>query len=548
MHRKGIVVMAKLIGLVKPLIHIMMLAILFGVAGNLCAISITALGGYAVIMFLDKTAEIGFSLSFILVLLCSCSLLRGIMRYGEQICNHYIAFKLLALIRHRVFSALRKLAPAKLEGREKGNLISIITSDIELLEVFYAHTISPVIIAFLTSLLLCFYLGSFYWAYGLIAAFAYFTVGAAFPLVLSKAGKDQGLIYRNAIGEMNSFLLDSLRGLTEILQYHQGESKRKAIKQKTEELEKKQAKMKKLEGITRVINDVAVYLFSLVVLLMGIFLYQQGKVDLKGVLIPFLVMMGSFGPVIALSNLSNSLIHTLASGNRVLDLLEEEPAVCEVTGQEPVEFDGVACDHIYFDYGGEEVLEDITLSFEKNKIMGLYGRSGCGKSTLLKLIMRFFDVKEGKLVIGETDIRQINSKNLWEMESYVTQETHLFHSSLADNIGIAKEGATREEIEAAARKASLHDFIKSLPEGYDTNAGELGDKLSGGERQRIGVARAFLRNAPFLLLDEPTSNLDSLNEGIILKAIMDEKEERTVLLVSHRASTLNIADMVYDFN
>ncbi len=548
MHRKGIVVMGKLIGLVKPLIHIMVLATLFGVAGNLCAVSITALGGHAVIAIMGKEPGGDFSLGMVFIVLCACSLLRGIMRYGEQVCNHYIAFKILALIRHRVFSALRKLAPAKLEGRDKGNLVSIITGDIELLEVFYAHTISPVAIAFITSVLLCFYLGSYHPGYGLIAGSGYLLVGAGFPLLLYRAGRGLGLVCRNALGEMNSYLLDSLRGLTEILQYHQGENRRQALRQKTEELEKKQLKLKRLEGITKVINDGAVYFFSLTILITGIVLYRQGKVDFEGVLIPLLVMMGSFGPVIALSGLSNNLIHTLASGNRVLDLLEESPAVTEITGQETVEFDGGVCEGISFDYGGEEVLNNISLSFAKNEIIGICGRSGCGKSTLLKLLLRFFDVREGRIVISERDIRRINTVNLWEMESYVTQETHLFHASIAENIGIAKEGATREEIEAAAQKASLHEFIMSLSGGYDTDAGELGERLSGGERQRIGVARAFLRNGTFLLLDEPTSNLDSLNEGIILKAIMEEKNNKTILLVSHRASTLNIADTVYELD
>ncbi len=542
MHRKGIVVMGKLAGLVKPLIHIMFLAVLLGAVGNLCAIAITTLGGYAMLEVLGIGT--GLNISLIFTILCICAVSRGFLRYGEQICNHYIAFKLLALIRHRVFAVLRKLAPAKLEGREKGNLISIITSDIELLEVFYAHTISPVIIAVITSVAVSAYLSSFHIIYGVIAVIAYFIIGAVFPLLLSKAGKEQALICRNSIGEMNSFLLDSLRGLTEILQYQSGEKRQEEMRQRAQTLENEQKKMKKLEGITKIMNESGIVLFSMTVLAAGIMLYSRGRVAFDGILIPFITIMGSFGPVTALSNLSNNLMHTLASGNRVLDLLEESPEITQVTGKETVGFNRAACEEVSFGYGAENVLKDISVSFEHNKIIGIHGKSGCGKSTLLKLLMRFFDVKEGKITISGRDIRQINTRNLREMEDYVTQETHLFHASIAENIGMAKEGATREEIEAAAKKASLHAFVESLPNGYDTDVGELGDKLSGGERQRIGIARAFLHDAPFLLLDEPTSNLDSLNEGIILKALLEESREKTVVLVSHKATTMNIADVV----
>ncbi len=543
MRRKGITVMGKLIGLIKPLVHIMLFAILLGTAGNLCAIAITVLGGYAILEVLGIHTV--FPRGSIFLILCICAVSRGLLRYGEQTCNHYIAFKLLALIRHQVFTALRKLAPAKLEGREKGNLISLITSDIELLEVFYAHTVSPVVIAVITSAVISVYLGSYHVIYGVIAVTGYFIIGAVFPILLSKAGNGQGLICRNSIGEMNSFLLESLRGLTEILQYHSGEKRQEEMKQRTSDLENKQKKIKNLEGITKIMNESGVILFSMMVLIAGILLYHNGKVAFDDVFIPFLTIMSSFGPVVALSNLSNNLTYTLASGNRVLDLLEESPAVTEVTGEETVEFNGAACEAVSFDYGAGNVLKDISVSFETNKIIGIHGRSGCGKSTLLKMLMRFFDAREGKVMVSHRDIRQVNTKNLREMESYVTQETHLFHASIAENIGMAKEGATREEIEAAAKKASLHEFIESLPEGYDTNVGELGDKLSGGERQRIGIARAFLKDAPFLLLDEPTSNLDSLNEGIILKSLLEESGEKTVVLVSHKATTMNIADIVY---
>lgn len=546
--RKGIVVMGQLLGLVKPLMHVMLLAVILGAAGNLCAIAITALGGYGLVSVLGSPVHSSLSLKTIFLLLCAFGVLRGIFRYGEQFCNHYIAFKLLALLRQKVFGVLQKLAPARLEGREKGNLISIITADIELLEVFYAHTISPILIACITSLMLSVYLGSFHWVYGVLGAASYFLVGVVYPMILSRAGKGKGLVYRNAVGRMNSFFLDSLRGLTQILQFHQGEKRRESIRKGTKDLEEKQRSFKMLEGITRSINDTGVILCSVVLLLTGIYFYQKGELEASAVIIPFLTMMGSFGPVLALSSLSNNLMHTLASGNRVLDLLEETPAVEEVTGQENLSFQGAVCEEISYQYEEEEVIKDLSLPFEEKKIIGLYGRSGCGKSTLLKLLLRFFDVEKGKILISGKNITSVNTDNLRELEGYVTQETYIFHGTLADNIGIAKEGAKREEIEAAARKASLHEFIAGLPYGYDTDTGELGEKLSGGERQRIGIARAFLQDGPFLLLDEPTSNLDSLNEGIILKSLQKEKGTKTVVLVSHRKSTLNIADITYNLD
>jgi ATP-binding cassette subfamily C protein len=542
MSRKGIVVMGKLIGLIKPLLHIMLLAILLGIAGNLSAMAITILGGHGILKILNP--DYGIALSTIFILLFICALLRGVLRYGEQACNHYIAFKLLAFIRHQVFAVLRRLAPAKLEGKEKGNLIALLTSDIELLEVFYAHTISPIAIGVVTSAIVSGYLATYHVLYGVLAIVSYIVIGGVFPIIISKAGREKGLIYRNSIGAMNSFLLDSLRGLTEVLQYQAGEKRRSELREKTSELEEKQWEFKRLENLTRVMNDVGVIVFSLLTLLLGSWLFEKGTVGFEGVFIPFVTIIGSFGPVIALSNLSNNLMHTLASGNRVLDLLEETPVVTEVTDKEDVIFEGAACTDVLFGYGDKQILKGFSAEFEKHKILGIHGKNGCGKSTLLKLLMRFYDVSKGAVTISKHNIRDINTDNLRKLEGYVTQETHIFNTTIAENIGIAREGAAREEIIKAAKKASLHEFIMSLPDGYDTVTGELGDKLSGGERQRIGIAREFLHNAPFLLLDEPTSNLDSLNEGIILKALVDESQDKTVILVSHRESTMNIAERV----
>lgn len=562
-RRSGIRIMGQLIGLVKPLLPVMLLAIVLGTVGYLCAIFLTILAGYGLMhILLEPVMEaLGVSLASLgagaflrmetqtlFIALIVMAVMRGIFHYGEQYCNHFIAFKLLAIIRHKVFAALRKLCPAKLEGRDKGNLISVITSDIELLEVFYAHTISPIAIAILTSLVMILFIGRISPVAAVLALTSYLAVGAVIPLFFGKRGADKGMEFRSGFGDLNSFILDSLRGLDETIQYCQGEKRTKEMAERSDRLGGVQKGLNKLEASQRSVTNLVLLLFSFAMLFLMIALRQTGSVDLTGMLVGTIAMMGSFGPVTALASLSNNLNQTLASGERVLAILEEEPKVEEVSGAESVSFADAEADNIDFAYEEEQILKDYSVRIPKGKVIGIHGASGSGKSTLLKLLMRFWDVQGGQLLISGRDVRGINTSDLQEMESYVTQETVLFHDSIANNIAIGKPGAAREEIMEAAKKASIHDFIMSLPKGYDTEVGELGDTLSGGEKQRIGIARAFLHDAPFILLDEPTSNLDSLNEGIILKSLKEGKGDKTVLLVSHRKSTMNLADVVYEMD
>ena len=544
MNRNGLKVMYKLIGLVLPLVHVMIAAITMGVIGFLTAIFIIVLGGVGLLNILGFATAL--SLKQVIIGIVICAVLRGILRYAEQGSNHYIAFKLLALIRHKVFIKLRKLAPAKLECKDKGNLISIIKTDTELLEVFYAHTISPIIIAFITSVIMTIFIGSYNIFLGAIALVAYFIVGVIIPVWSSNQGDETGQQYRDELGDLNSYFLSSIRGINDIIQYGVGKERLDEINRRTDELETKQKFLLKQEGSNRAVTDTAILLCSMVMLFAGCILYNKGQVDFTQVIIPLIALMSSFGPVVAISNLSNNLFHTIAAGNRVLDLLEEEPAVEEVSGKETVEFADMKLENVSFAYDDEVILEDFNMEIKKNTIIGIYGKSGCGKSTLLKLLMRFWEVDNGSITIGGKNINEINTSDLRKMQSFVTQDTYLFNDTIANNIGIAKENATMEEIIAAAKKASIHDFIMSLPNGYDSKVGELGGNLSGGEKQRIGIARAFLHDAPMILLDEPTSNLDSLNEGIILKSLMESKENKTIIIVSHRKSTMNIADVVLD--
>lgn len=300
-----------------------------------------------------------------------------------------------------------------------------------------------------------------------------------------------------------------------------------------------------MEAMQRAVTDLVILCCSFGMLFLMYHLYQAGNVTFDAMLLATIAMMGSFGPVTALSSLSNNLNQTLASGERVLSLLEEEPMVEESEGGADISFEGASVEDVTFAYDEEVILKDCNINMKQGKVIGICGKSGCGKSTLLKLLMRFWDVNKGNIKISEENVKEIPTKTLRNTQSYVTQETELFHDSIANNIAIGKQGAAREEIIKAAQKASIYDMIMSLPNGYDTEVGELGDTLSGGEKQRIGIARAFLHDSPMLLLDEPTSNLDSLNEGIILKSLKEESKGRTVVLVSHRESTVGIADDVY---
>ncbi|EGG91947.1 hypothetical protein HMPREF0491_01728 [Lachnospiraceae oral taxon 107 str. F0167] len=554
-RRSGFTIMRSLIVLVKPLTFVMILGILLGVLGFLCAIFLTITGGYGIIKGLYTIGNISISGNIAILdslfsgnlfaALILMAVARGILHYGEQYCNHYIAFRILAIIRHKVFAVLRKLCPAKLEGKEKGNLIAIITGDIELLEVFFAHTISPIAIAFITSLIMVIFIGMQHPIAGLVSLFGYLTVGIALPLWNGSKSADAGMNFRNNVGELNNFVINSMYGVDEILQYNQGSMRLNEMNDRSLKLSDNQKKLSIFEGYQRSATNLVIQLFSWVMFFSMLVLYRSGSINFSQMLIATLAMISSFGPTVALSSLSNNLNQTLACGERVLSLLEEEPAVNEVSGEESIQFNGAKLEDVKFSYYSEIILDNVSLDIKKGKVLGIHGVSGSGKSTLLKLLMRFWDVNAGKIFISEKNIKNINIDNLREITGYVTQDTVMFKGSIADNIRVAKQNAGMEEIQNAARKASIHDFITSLPKGYETNVGELGDSLSDGEKQRIGLARAFLHDGDFLLLDEPTSNLDVLNEGIILKSLSKESSGKTIVLVSHRKSTMSLADEVY---
>ena len=543
MGKNGVVIMWQLLKLVMPLAHLMSFTIITGVLGFLAAIFIMVLGAMGLANLIGFSTHL--NLSQILTALFILALARGILRYLEQMSGHYIAFKLLALLRDKVFTALRKLAFVKLQGKQAGQLLSLVTNDIELLEVFYAHTIAPIMIAIITSAIL---LGVFahisLWLMS-VALLAYFTIGFLLPVFTTKMAREEGRQYRQLVGEMNDYFLDSLRGMKEIQLFNQAEARLAAIHQRSQNIDQAFWRLKQQESQVRRYSEIAVSLFNIAMLFVGLALYATQHIDFYGLLIAVILLMSSYGPVIALSNLSNNLLQTLASGERVLGLLAEEPELQEVhKGKNLVQIERLCGEGLHFSYGDEMVLSAIQFSLNKGEILGIHGRSGSGKSTLLKLIMRFYDPQQGKIEINGKNLTALNTQTLRQNIAYITQQTYIFNQSIGENIQMAKRNASREDVIEAAKKAAIHDFIMSLPQGYDTKVSELGSSLSDGEKQRIGIARAFLHNAPIILLDEPTSNLDSLNEAMILQALLKVKAEKLIILVSHRASTMAICDKV----
>lgn len=541
-RQSGFKIMTRLIKVLKPLTPIMMITISFGVLGFLAAIAITTFGMIATATALN--IDMGVSIKTCIAVIIACGILRGVLRYIEQYSGHFIAFTILAILRDKVFKALRKLSPAKLESKEKGNLISVITSDIELLEVFYAHTIAPIAIAIITSIIMAVILFNINPIYGLVSALFYIIVGYLIPVISSKFGKDAGMEYRTEFAKTNSHLLESLKGIKEILLFNEGKNRLDQINKNSDVLDEKMAGIKKHEGIIKAFTDVTIMIAILTFLFISINLYNNNVVNIGQALVAIVILSSSFGPVVALSNLSNNLVQTFACAQRLFDILDEVPAVEEVDGDIELNSSHINVENVNFAYKdrSDNLLKDINLEIKPGDKIGILGESGCGKSTFLKLLMRFWDVNEGSISLDNKNIKTMPTKTLRRSQSLVTQETFLFNDTIENNIKIGKKDATEEEVIAACKKASIHEFIQTLPQGYKTNAGELGSNFSSGEKQRIGIARAFLHDADILILDEPTSNLDTLNEAEILKSINNECKDKSIVMVSHRKSSVSICD------
>ncbi|OOB80148.1 MAG: ABC transporter ATP-binding protein [Epulopiscium sp. Nuni2H_MBin003] len=549
MNRNGLKIMLKLLALVKPFTGIMLVTITMGILGFLSAIFITVFGAYGILNGLyPHNALQSDSFRIICIWLVVLSISRGILRYLEQSSGHYIAFKLLAFIRDKVFRILRILAPSKTDSKENGQVMALLTSDIELLEVFYAHTIAPIIIAVTTSIIMCVLISQYSIILAFVALMAYLSIGAIIPYCTAKHVRESGRKYRADVGELNQYFLESLRGMQEVLLFDIASDREFGILERSKMLDTSHAKIRAHEGISKAITESVLLGFSTIMLFTGVILMNNGIIQFDGLLISIIMLMSSYGPVVALSNLSNNLLQTLASGERVLDLLEEEPIIQEVVNGSMIDSFNIKAQDVNFSYNVQPILDNISLEIASGKILGICGPSGCGKSTLLKLLMQFYSVQSGNLLIGSQNVSDITTADLRKNISFVTQDTYLFDQTIAENLRVAKQDATELELVEACKKASIYDFILTLPEGFNSKVGELGDSLSGGEKQRIGIARAFLHDSPIILLDEPTSNLDSLNESIILNALRNSAHEKTIIIVSHRHSTMSVADVVHSMS
>lgn len=545
LRRSGARIMVSLILLLGSLAWIMVLAVINGSVGFLCAMGVTLMGAVGIAKALGE--PIFLSYGAILALAIGCGVLRGLLRYFEQYSNHYIAFRLLAVLRDKIFAALRVLCPAKLESKQKGAIIAMITSDIETLEVFYAHTISPICIAVLVSACVVLFVGCVSsWCLALIALAGFVTVGIIVPLISSGRLKASGVRYRAEFASFTAYFLDSIKGIKDIVLNNAGKEREKEVNDRSDALLAETKKMKHDTTKAAAATELCVSFFIITALAAGIWLVAKDMLSIGRMIIGVTAVFGSFGPVIAISALPGNLTQTFASGDRVLNLLAEEPAVTPVTNGKKPAFENLKVKDLSFSYDGQtQVLSDICMHAGKGEIVGIVGASGCGKSTFLKLLLRFWQKDRGEILYNDTDIDQVDTDSLFDHVTMVSQVTYLFDETIEENLRIAKRDATMDEIEHACRLASVHDFILTLPEGYQTRVGALGDNLSAGEKQRIGLARAFLRGSELILLDEPTSNVDSINEGIILKALKEQKQKRSIILVSHRESTMAIADRIY---
>lgn len=544
LRRSGGKIMAGLISMLGSLAYVMVFAVINGTLGYICAMGVTVSGAVAVAKLLGE--NIALSYYALMGIAVGCGVMRGILRYAEQYCNHYIAFKILAALRDKIFGALRRLCPAKLESKKKGSIIAMITADIETLEVFYAHTISPICIAVTVSTAVLVFAGvTSSWYISLTALIGYAVIAFALPAISSKKLSRPGVEYRREFASFNAYYMDSIKGVRDVLLSGSEKKRKEETDRRTYILLEKTRKIKRLSSRSSAVTALVISLFIAATLAVAAALVLTGGLSAGKAVIGVVAVFGSFGPVTAIAALPGNLNQTFASGDRVLDLLEEQPAVEPVEGKKDVILERADVKDLTFSYGGEDVLKGVNVNVRKGETVGIVGASGCGKSTLLKLMLRFWNRGGGEINYNGISIDEVNTASIIEEVTMVSQSTYLFNETVLENLLIAKPDATREEVERACRMAGIHDFILTLPQGYDTTVAALADNLSAGEQQRIGLARAFLRGSKLLLLDEPTSNVDSINEGIILRALKENCKDKAVILVSHRESTIAGADRVY---
>lgn len=514
-------------------------------AGIISFFSSTGIAVLAALLIVSVGGFIDVPFSKIIMWMAALAFIRGVTRYLEQYMNHLVAFRVLSTLRDKVFSAVRKLAPAKIEGSNKGALISMITSDIELIEVFYAHTISPISIAILSGITYVVLIALYSPAIALVTLISYLIMGVGLPIFFSKWSKDIGRILRRKIGGLNNIFLDLLRGITEIMQFAYRKRAIRVIEKTNKSLVEHQAVLIEQLALLLALEDVIVVLTTCAVILIGIWTGLA-----PAILLPLTFgIFFSFPAIANVASLGNGLSQSLSCGERVLNLLEEKPVADEVTNGIELNLERatdplIVVNDLSFSYGDRLVLENFNLKVAQGEFLGIRGESGCGKSTLLKLMMYFWSLESGEIFISGHSVQKINTQSLWHNISYMTQHTEFFEGTIRDNLLIAKPNSTEAELRDALDKAAILDFVDNLEHGLNTTLTELGDNFSAGERQRFGLARCFLKDTKIMLLDEPTSNLDTLNENIILDALKRNRDGKTVILVSHRESCFKICDRV----
>ncbi|MGX6971383.1 amino acid ABC transporter ATP-binding/permease protein [Vagococcus bubulae] len=528
-----------LLSFIKKIPFQVLIAVILGVISYCCVIYIPYVSAVTVM-----TSSRISNFSWLIFSLVMAILFRGIARYGEQYMNHYIAFHTLADVRHELFKKLRTLAPAKLLSRGKGDYIALITSDVEMLEIFFAHTVSPVLIATIMGIGLVTYFSQVHLVLGLIALGAYVLLGILVPSIQYRQAKKIGDDYKTSLSNLNQTVIEMSEGKKDIQQYGLKNQMLQRLRQRGDTLNrvslKKTGQLRNIQWYMELIIALGTIWF----VLLGVTLSVQPD----KLIVSSLVFVSSFGPFIPLSMLGNELLSTLSSAKRLRQVMNEKPAVNDVTREEPlykIDFESLSANHVSFSYQEDQpVLQNVNLMFPTKGFIGIQGESGRGKSTFLYLLMRFFDVSKGSININERNIKAVNTRDVYSIEGYMSQTTDLFTGTIRDNIGLGMPNASDELIEQAAKKASVHEWIMSLPNSYDTEIKQGKRDISDGEKQRIGLARLFLHDAPVMILDEPTSHLDYLNEQIILRAIEKERYKRLIVMVSHRETSLSKADNV----
>lgn len=528
-----------LLSFVKPLSLKMSGAVLLGIISNLSVIGITFLGLKEMFAILSGDTTSVMKTFWLLIL---CGVIRGVARYMEQYLNHDIAFSLLANVRSSIFKVLRKLGPAKLSGKNSGDMITAITTDVEALEVFFAHTISPVFIAIGTSLVLVSYLLTNHLYLGLILLLGHLFVGVFVPVISYKQHEKTGSVYQETFVSLNQQVIENVDSIRDINQFSLEEEKLASLHEAGKKLNQEYQNKLKQSSKIQILSEFGVIGTTILMILVG----TQLDLSVSQQVTTSIITLSSFGSVLALSGLGNALLSTFASGKRLFALVNEEPNIVFNSNkqQNENEFNDLVIENLSFSYDEKQILDNLNINLEKGVTLGIGGESGKGKSTLLKLLMRYFDPNQGRILFDKTNLKDYSETELHSLESVMEQKTFIFADTIKNNLSLKNEKISQEDIEKAAEAASLSEWIESLPDKYETKIGSQNRGVSDGEKQRIGLARVFLHDAPLLLLDEPTSSLDYLNEQKILHTIKHISEGKTTIVVSHRESTLNIADKV----